>query len=86
MYQYFFTPQALKQIKKLPLSIQKRIIKKLDFYCQKNSLSQADYLTDSRLGSFRFRVGDYRVIFDQEDNNSIIILKIGHRRDIYKTR
>ncbi|MBC8254135.1 MAG: type II toxin-antitoxin system RelE/ParE family toxin [Ardenticatenia bacterium] len=40
-------------------------------------------MTDSKLGTYRFRVGDYRVIFDVEDDK-VIILRVGHRRDIYR--
>jgi mRNA interferase RelE/StbE len=45
----------------------------------------AEKLSDPILGEYRFRIGDYRVIFDiQEDE--IIILRVGHRREIYKRR
>jgi len=43
----------------------------------------ANKLTDPRLGSYRFRIGDYRVIFDL-DGNKIIVLRVGHRKDIYR--
>ena len=32
---------------------------------------------------YRFRIGDYRVIFDHTDV-AIIVLRVGHRKDIYK--
>jgi len=84
MYNYIFKPQALKDLKKLPKNIQKRIIKKLDFYCSTvNPLTFADSLIDFEIGQYRFRIGDYRVIFDLEDK-TIIILTLGHRREIYK--
>ncbi|NCS90056.1 MAG: hypothetical protein COZ25_02665 [Ignavibacteria bacterium CG_4_10_14_3_um_filter_37_18] len=35
------------------------------------------------MGTFRFRIGDYRAIVDIEENK-IIVLKVGHRKDIYK--
>ena len=42
-------------------------------------------LSDAALGSFRFRVGDYRVIFDIDNNKkTIIILAVGNRKDIYR--
>jgi len=67
-----------------PKSIQKRIIKKLDFYCSTaNPLTFVDSLIDFEIGQYRFRVGDYRVIFDLEDK-TIIVLTLGHRREIYK--
>lgn len=84
MYRYEFPPTALRQLKKLPKDVQKRIIEKLDFYCdQPNPLQFADFLTDHRLGQFRFRIGDYRVVFDME-GEVLTILAVGHRREIYK--
>ena len=38
---------------------------------------------ESVLGSYRFRVGDYRIIFDIEEKD-IIVLRVGHRRELYK--
>ena len=85
-YRYEFTSLALKQISKLPKDVQKRILKKLDYYCQQNNiLKYADFLTDTKLGDFRFRIGDYRVVFDVE-GEVLLILSVGHRREIYKKR
>jgi mRNA interferase RelE/StbE len=36
-----------------------------------------------KIGAYRFRIGDYRVVFDIDDNN-VVILRIGHRKSIYK--
>jgi len=79
-----FTHSVFQQLKKLDKKIQKRIIKKLKFFAsQKNPLQFAEPLRDRRFGQFRFRIGDYRVIFDVE-KEKIIILKVGHRKDIYR--
>lgn len=41
-------------------------------------------LTANRSGQWRYRVGDYRLLAKIEDNRVVIlILTIGHRRDIY---
>ena len=41
-------------------------------------------LTANRSGQWRYRVGDYRLIADiQDDKILILILNVGHRRDIY---
>lgn len=84
MVKYFFAPHALREIKKLPRPVQRRILNKLDYFCKSNPLKFADFLIDSRLGNYRFRVGDYRVIFDKTATDSILILKVGHRREIYR--
>jgi mRNA interferase RelE/StbE len=79
-----FTRSAFRQFKKLDRKIQKRIDKKLRFFVsQKNPLQFAEPLKDPRFGHFRFRIGDYRIIFDVE-KEKIIILKVGHRKEIYR--
>lgn len=81
---YLFRPAAEKKFGKLDSQIQARIIKKLEFVISTlNPLDFAESLTQSKIGQYRFRVGDYRVVFDVEDE-TIIVLTVGHRRDIYK--
>lgn len=81
---YRFTKQALKDLKKLPVVQQRRLIRKLDYFVKSGVvLSFAKPLTHSQLGEYRFRVGEYRIIFDVEPT-FIKILTLGHRREIYK--
>lgn len=41
-------------------------------------------LTSNRSGQWRYRIGDYRLICEIQDNNLIILaLSIGHRREVY---
>ena len=35
-------------------------------------------------GARSLRVGDYRVIFTIEGDDGILVVKIGHRREVYK--
>lgn len=84
MFKIEFNPKAVKEFEKLPLKVRKRILKKLKFYSsQKNPLRFAKKISDPRFGEYRFRIGDYRLIFDFK-GKKILILKIGHRKDIYK--
>lgn len=84
MYTYVFKPQAVSDLQKLPREVQIRMIKKLDFFISSNNpLDFADYLINFEIGQYRFRIGDYRVIFDLEDK-TIVVLAIGHRREIYR--
>lgn len=83
MFSFQFKGKAAKEIDKLPSLIRKRILEKLKFYfSQENPFRFADKLKDYKFGEYRFRIGDYRIIFDVKDQ-VIIILKIGHRKDIY---
>ncbi len=83
MYSYEFTSKALKEIKKLDKVNQGLVIKKIKFYCSQELFLTAERLTNSNLGNYRFRVGDFRVVFDI-DGKMVTILKVGHRREIYK--
>lgn len=84
MYTYEFTPLALKELKKLPKDWQKKIVQKLDYFISsRKPLSFATHLINYEIGQYRFRIGDYRVIFDLEDE-VLVILSVGHRREIYK--
>ncbi len=83
-WQWSTVKSASRDLKELDISISKRIAKKLDFWVKSdNSLQFAENLTNSELGEYRFRVGDYRIIFDVEGKN-IVVLSIGHRKEIYK--
>ena len=77
-----FTARALKDLQKIDKDTQKRIGSRLKEYAIE-PLKHARKLTDDKIGTYRFRIGDYRVIFDL-NNSDIVILKIGHHRDIHK--
>lgn len=81
---YAFTAHALKDLKKLSPEIKKRVMEKLEFFIVSNTpLAFIEHLTNNEIGSYRFRIGDYRVIFDLEDD-ILVVLKVGHRREIYR--
>jgi mRNA interferase RelE/StbE len=86
-YQAVFKPTALKDLKKLPKTLQRRIKEKLEFYlAQAEPLDYAVQLVgNQKSGEYRFRVGDYRIVFDKK-GNTLFILYIEHRRDVYKKR
>jgi len=80
----FYTYKAAKQLENLSRAAQKRIVDKMRFYSeQKNPLKFAERLINYHEGEYRFRVGNYRIIFDIE-KNAIYVLKIAKRDAIYK--
>jgi len=81
-YSLVYTHRASKDILRLEQNAKQRIGKALKKYGQ-DPLRHASKLTDPALGTYRFRIGDYRVIFDIEENE-IVILRVGHRKDIYR--
>lgn len=81
-YRLTYTLRALRDIEGLDSQIKKRIGNTLLRY-QKDPLRYAERLTQSKLGTYRFRTGDYRIVFDLE-GEEIVVLRVGHRREIYK--
>ena len=79
-----FKKSAAKTFRKLPRSIQKRISNKLS----EIEISLPPYSETKLKGNNPFhkiRVGDYRIIYEvQKDIFVILVIKIGHRKDIYK--
>lgn len=81
-YKLIYANKAVKDIRKLDTVAKKRLKKALEKFSLR-PFYYAKKLSDAKIGEFRYRVGDYRIIFDIKDKN-IIILRIGHRRDIYQ--
>lgn len=83
-YELVYTARAVRDIKSLDENVKKRIGKTIIRY-KEDPLEYAEKLTDSILGTYRFRIGDYRVIFDREGGD-IIVLRVGHRKEIYRRK
>jgi len=79
-----YSDSARKDLENLPKEIQKRIANKMRFFAGQNDpLKFAKRLTDHYLGQHRFRIGDYRVVFDVIDSR-IFVLKIAKRDEVYE--
>ena len=64
-----YTHRAIRDIDALDTSIKQRIGKAL-LRNESDPLQHAEPLKQSELGSYRFRIGDYRVVFDIEGMRS----------------
>lgn len=86
-YHVRFTRTAAKDLKKLDCHTAALIlgwIRKNLEGCE-DPRRHGKGLTANRSGEWLYRVGDYRLIGDiQEDQVVILMLRIGHRRDIYQ--
>ena len=86
VYSIEFKPSAVKDLKKLPSSVRKRIGLKLDYFrLQPDPLVYATKLAGfSKGGDYQFQIGQYRIVFDLE-GFIITILYIEHRRVSIRT-
>lgn len=84
MFSLFFTPHGQNDLEKLPRDLQKRILKKIEFFAlQENPILFAKPLGNLPPTTHRFRVGDYRVAFYVLEK-TIYIEKVRHRREVYE--
>lgn len=86
-YRVEFSEQGKKDLKKLGSSVQKMIFR----WIKKNLVDCEDprihgkSLVGNKKGIWRYRIGNYRLLCNIEDEVLIIlVLEIGHRREIYK--
>ncbi len=85
-YSVDYTKNALKDLKKLDSQTRKLILS----WIEKNLVNCSDprihgkALKGRLRDEWRYRVGDYRILANiQDDKILILVLKIGHRREIY---
>lgn len=84
-----FTETALKQLKKLDRQTSDLITRALDEKIAKSPDPHlfGKALTGEFKGYWRYRIGDYRVICELREKELIIlVIALGHRREIYKRK
>ena len=79
-----FTKSAAKSLRAIPKTAQKRIAKKIESLAE-GPPNPAITKMKGDNPFHRVRVGDYRIIYEiQNEILLILILKIGHRRKVYR--
>lgn len=82
-----YADTAKVQLRKLDKQTARRIV---DYLSERiapleNPRNTGKALTGPLGGLWRYRVGDYRVICDIQDNTvCILVVQIGNRRDVYR--
>lgn len=75
------TARAMRDLDKMDKETRQRITEKLGLFAR-DPMRHARKLANAKIGTWRFRIGEYRVIFDLE-GDTIVILRLGHRREVY---
>ena len=80
----FYHPAALKKdLRKIPSDVKTKIKDAIEQKLVTDPVSTGNLLRHSLEGHRKFRVGDWRIIY-RIDKNNVIILKIGHRKEVYE--
>lgn len=83
-YEIEISSSAEKQLRKLPRKEQERIVRAI-LPLARDPLPKGSRKLSGYEDVFRIRVGRYRILYSVSNKKLIIIiLKIGHRRDIYR--
>ncbi|MEP7454694.1 type II toxin-antitoxin system RelE/ParE family toxin [Phyllobacterium sp. SB3] len=77
-----YSKDSSQLLRRIPRNEADRIIKKIRAYADDPASLQNNVKALQGLGLKRLRVGEWRVIFD-EDGNVLTILKIGPRGSVY---
>ena len=77
-----YDPKAIKQLQKLDKTIASNILDSIEEYFDNPIITKIKKLKTPFDGAFRLKIGDYRVIFYQEDD-LVLISKIAHRKQVY---
>jgi mRNA interferase RelE/StbE len=77
-----FTPEAQAQLRAIDRTVALRILKSIAHFGETGS-GDVEPMRGEWQGSYRLRVGEYRVIFRYIED-ALEILTVGHRSDVYK--
>jgi mRNA interferase RelE/StbE len=79
-----FKSSAAKELKKLPVEIQQGIAVFIEKMTENSRLSGVVKLKGDE-SLYRFRVGEYRIVYEIDDlTKKIIVTRIRHRKDVYR--
>ena len=89
VYDLVYTNQAQRDLRRLDRVMAARILRKIDYFLGlSDPLSQAKQLTGFEIPTYRFRVGDYRIVFRKDQKNNclvvLVMLRIAHRKEVYR--
>ncbi len=81
-----FLPAAVKALQALPKDVQRRIVAKVERLADEPHPDGSIKLQGEE-SLWRVRIGTYRVVYTIDgDQLVVIVVRIGHRREVYRRR
>lgn len=74
---------AIKDLEKLDRAVAQRVLNKINWLASNFERIIPEPLTGEFKGTFKLRIGDWRVVYTLE-GQTLVIQFIGHRREIYR--
>jgi mRNA interferase RelE/StbE len=83
-YEIIVAPSAAREMRKLDPQARRRVQAAIELLAETPRPPAATQLGGGA-GEWRVRTGDYRIIYEINDESIIVlVLRIGHRRDVYR--
>ena len=87
MYRLRIIPTATRELERLDKPIARRIAERINWLAANLDDIRPEPYKGDLAGLYKFRVGDYRVIYQiLHDEKVIVIHQVGHRSEIYRKR
>lgn len=83
-YRIELSPAAVRQLRKLDNNARRRIQAAIELLADQPRPAGAKKLVGGD-GEWRVRTGDYRIVYEiRDDVLLVLVLAVGHRREIYR--
>jgi mRNA interferase RelE/StbE len=82
-YRILFKSSVSKDLKKIDKRKVKEILDKIETELSEDAKENST-LSGKFSGLRKYRVGDYRVIYSILSDNTVLILRIAHRKEVYR--
>ena len=83
-YRVEVAPAAVRQLRKLDPPARRRVQAAIELLTEEPRPSGAKKLVGGE-GEWRVRTGDYRIVYEVRDSVLLVlVVAVGHRRDIYR--
>jgi mRNA interferase RelE/StbE len=84
-YQVIWNEKSLKELSRLGRKEARRIQAKVERHLVKAPQELGKPLTGPWKNLYRYRIGDYRVIYEiRKQEIVLVVVKVGNRRDVYE--
>ena len=84
MYKVVYSDQIEQDLKRLDKGLIKKILNRIENYLAKDPQGLGKALKGDFQGYWRYRWGDYRVIYKVSEREIlIVVLRIAHRKEVY---
>ncbi len=83
-YKLVISDDAQEELDQIGKAEGERIAKKLYWIAARVEILEHYMMTGDWAGSYRYKIGDYRAIYDLDHEEKVmLVIRIGHRKDVY---